>query len=110
MSARKDRYPPRPPLAQPWSHHLTDLSCGETWTDVADARGVRYGWEDLGGAVTRSRKVLRSGRVQTAAEKANYLKGFHAAEADFQRRKAHVGTGPHHGARRRARQERRHMS
>ena len=80
------------------------------WTDVADARGVRYGWEDLGGAVTRSRKVLRSGRVQTAAEKANYLKGFHAAEADFQRRKAHVGTGPHHGARRRARQERRHMS
>ena len=81
----------------------------ETWTDVADARGVRFSWDDLGGAVSRSRKVLRSGRVQTAAEKANYLKGFHAAEADFQRR-TKTGTGPHHGARRRARQERRHMS
>ncbi len=77
-----------------------------------DTRGMSLGWESIGSATTHARKVLRSGRVQTAEEKADYLKGFHAAELDYQRRSGKGGGGGGHGGgRRRAmRQEHRHAA
>ena len=67
------------------SHGLA-MSKGATSNFVADARGMRYSWGDLSGATTRSRKVLRSGRVQTAEEKADYLRGFRSAQRDYESR------------------------
>ena len=79
---------------------------GATSNFVADERGVRHGWADLSGSTMRARKMLRSGRAQTAEMKANYLSGFNSAELDYQRRgKGHGGGhgAALHGGRRRAR-------
>ena len=63
------------------------MSRGATSNYIADARGVTAAWADLSGATARSRKVLRSGKVQSAEAKADYLKGFDSAQRDFTRRK-----------------------
>ena len=71
------------------------MAAGATSNFVADERGMRAAWNDVSGGMMRARKRLRTGRSQTAEEKAAYLNGFRSAQADFQERAGGLGSRPH---------------
>ena len=54
---------------------------------------------DVSGSTKRARSSLRAGHALSAAEKSDYLKGFHAAEKDFRERGGGKnGSGPSGGS------------
>ena len=70
------------------SSHGLSMARGATSNFVPDERGVHSAWTDYSAATRKARSAMRSGVARTAADRANYLKGFDSAERDFEQRRS----------------------